>query len=375
MTKNNIEFILYTALTILVILNDKLSFYNLVFSFIYVLYCSYYAVKVVLKSKPARMILYFSLVYILYAICSPSILGSLNSKWGMLNWELKVMLSFFPAYYFSRKGAVTENALRLAGIAMFMCAVISYYLNINLIILNSVADEGGMTNNVGYLFVCILPLLFTNYRKNLVFIVLSYIFVLICLKRGAILCSVFTLPLFFSFFRKKFKINRLVLLFIILMVGLISAYFMYDFIQQNEYVAKRVELTLEGNSSGRDDIYQTMWSGIKKYSADELLLGKGINYSMIISGGYAHNDWLEILSSMGILGCIFYTLSFYGMFLCCRRYCCGDYRYVGYMIIVIALIRTGLSMNYFSLDSLPLYYTMGLICYKGADISKKENHE
>ena len=121
-------------------------------------------------------------------------------------------------------------------------------------------------------------------------------------------------------------------------------------------------MTVEGNSSGRDDIALRIIDELKRYDVSELFCGKGINYSFKVLGNFAHNDWLEIMLSMGILGCLFYFLSFWGMFLYCKKECFHGFRTIGYMMIMIALLRTILSMNFFSLDSIPLYYTLGLIC-------------
>lgn len=360
----NTLFWLYTALVAITILNDRLSFMNIFFSLVYIPFCFLYAVKDSINKKSALLFFLFTLVYIINVICSPIIPNSLNSKWGMLNWEAKVMLTFFPAFYFSRHGLVTNKAIIISGYILFGIAFLSYFLNIRLILLNIDVDEGGVTNNVGYLFVSILPLLFINIRKNIILIILTYIFILLCLKRGAILCGLVTVPILLQIINKNFKINKTTIGVTVVIITVTLGYFIQEQMHESQYVAKRIEQTLEGNTSGRDNMVSYTFNAISNFDVEEVLFGKGINYSMKILGNYTHNDWLELLTSTGIIGCFFYFLTFLGMYYCCKRYCVGNYRKLGYLIILIAFIRSLISMNYFSLDSIPLYYTLGLLCFK-----------
>lgn len=354
----------YTILLAITILNDKILFLNMFFSLIYVSVCFYYAIKSLIISRTTLYIFLFSIFYIIYAVLSPDIPDSLNSKWGMLNWELKVMLSFFPAFYFSRNGKIRIEMLRKAGILLLAVAIISYFINISMLLYNSLTGDDGITNNVGYLFVSILPLLFLNIRKNLLLIIISYLFILLSLKRGAILCGIITIPLFIRLLTKHFHINKSIIALLVVLVSIIGIYFIQQAIKENGYIAKRVEQTKEGDSSGRDQITVNTWNAVGNFGISSIIFGRGINYSMKINGNYAHNDWLEILTSMGLFGCFLYFLTFYGMYSCCKRYCTYDQKKIGYIIITIALLRSLVSMNFFSLTSIPLYYTMGLICLK-----------
>jgi len=240
-----------------------------------------------------------------------------------------------------------------------------------MILLNTDTDENGITNNVGYLFVCALPLLFVNIKKNVIYIIITYVFIFASLKRGAIICAILTIPYCINLINKNFKINKVLTFLIIVVIGLVGYHLIEKEINENQYVAKRIEQTLEGNMSGRDGLANNTWNDIKRFNLENIIFGKGINYSMKINGNYVHNDWLELLTSTGVLGCLFYLLTFYGMYKCCKIYCVKDYRNIGYIIILIAFIRSLVSMNYFSLDSIPLYYTLGLICNKNNKLCVK----
>ena len=88
-------------------------------------------------------------------------------------------------------------------------------------------------------------------------------------------------------------------------------------LMSEEFMIKRMASILEGNTSGRDVIYGTIFT--KWYSSTNiwnLLFGFGFAGSLEITGGsYAHNDWLELLSNFGLTGIIAYLSSV----LCCGK--------------------------------------------------------
>ena len=361
----------YTILAAITILNDKISFLNIPFSVLYVFVCFKYAIKTYRLSKPALYIFAFSLFYLVRVVLSPDYATDMNSKWGMLNWALKVMLSFFPAYYIGRIGIIQKDSLRKAGIVFFIVGVISYYLNIDIVLTN--LDVDGVTNNVGYLFVGILPLLFLNFKKNILWIILAYIFILLSLKRGAIVCEVATLPFFIVMLKKTYKLSVLKIILMAVVTSNIAFYYIGKAAKENAYVEKRIESTLEGNSSGREDYAISVINSVAQFDVVELLIGRGINYSGIIMGNFAHNDWLELLTSSGLIGCFFYLLSIFAIYIYAKKECFGFYRKIAIMILIIIMLKTVLSMNYFSLDSIPLYYTLGMICYRKEQTNEKNS--
>lgn len=78
---------------------------------------------------------------------------------------------------------------------------------------------------------------------------------------------------------------------------------------ESDYFNHRIEQTLEGDSSNRDVIY----GGLIIHFLDEtnalkLFLGNGAQATLKIHGGFAHNDWLELLINNGIIGALIYIL-------------------------------------------------------------------
>ncbi len=60
----------------------------------------------------------------------------------------------------------------------------------------------------------------------------------------------------------------------------------------------RFETGFETGGSGRLDLWKTAWEGFQK----SIIWGNGGKYVLRKAGNYAHNDYLEILSSHGLIG-------------------------------------------------------------------------
>ena len=79
----------------------------------------------------------------------------------------------------------------------------------------------------------------------------------------------------------------------------------------NEYFAYKMTEATDG-ASGREDSYTFIWNYfLNKLDSGNYLnciFGEGANASVRITGNYAHNDWLEILTNQGIFGIIIYSI-------------------------------------------------------------------
>ena len=79
-----------------------------------------------------------------------------------------------------------------------------------------------------------------------------------------------------------------------------------DIMMQNDYFQTRLTSTLEGNSSGRDEIYSHIWNVFNNSNMFHYLFGYGAQGSFIMTAKFAHSDWLELLINQGLLGFIIY---------------------------------------------------------------------
>ena len=264
------------------------------------------------------------------------------------------MLPIYPFYYFAKKGYLSAGRLRKWGFVFLVSAVISYFKMQQeafekLLELGSTAEE--VTNNSGYLFLSCIPLLVIYRTKPFVqFAALAFVmaFIVMGMKRGAILIGT---VVFVYFIAQTIKNSRgkyrflFIVLSIIVCIGAVC-FFMYQ-MENSDYMMRRIEDTMEGNSSHRDDLYSHFWNYFM-YSATSLhfLCGRGANGTLEIYYNYAHNDWLELAVNQGILGLLVYI--FYWISLCktWKRTSNIEARTILVMTIFIFFAKTIFSMSY-----------------------------
>jgi hypothetical protein len=133
------------------------------------------------------------------------------------------------------------------------------------------------------------------------------------MKRGAILIgAVGTMILLYSNLKnssRKIKFLFAILTTVII-VG-ISKYIDY-MMSHSEYFMLRYEQTLEGQTSGRDVIYGSLWHTLLSEPAPlYFYLGRGAESTLRIIGKFAHQDWLETFCNNGIIGVIILFVFFY----------------------------------------------------------------
>lgn len=295
-----------------------------------------------------------------------------------------LFLSFpniYTFYYFSRRGYLTEETLRKWVVLFFGIAVFRFFnyqiASIQAMLLSGISDVEETTNNMGYLFVALIPSVAIFKGKTRIqycLLILCMVFIMMAMKRGAILIGVVSL-IYFLYFNYKYNNNVSkikVILFSVLII--IAAYFITEFMMDSsDYFISRIEQTKEGSSSGRDAIYEHFWNHFKNETDTyKFLLGNGANATLGIGINYAHNDWLEIAINQGVFGLIIFSIYWLGFF---RTILSTKYnktaRFVLTITFIAYFIRAMFSMSYteYSIFSCTVfgYY---LAHYKDVEISK-----
>lgn len=233
---------------------------------------------------------------------------------------LKSLFLSFPNiytfYYFSRKKLLTESALRKWVIAFLGIAIFRFFdyqiTSLQTLLLNG-EDVEETTNNMGYLFVALMPgvvLFKNNIKLQYGIMIVCMIFVMMGMKRGAIIVGVVSL-IYYLYFNFKYN-NQIskgkVLFFSILII--VAAYFITEYMMESsDYFMSRIAQTREGNSSGRNEIYEHFWNHFKnEMDTFKFLFGNGANATLDIGINYAHNDWLELAINQGVLGLLVYAI-------------------------------------------------------------------
>ena len=230
-----------------------------------------------------------------------------------------IMISILPIYVFyvfSKEGLLTKKSLCIWLFIFLSLTTINYFKSqqemLMLALLNHSRTES-FTNNYGYGFLALIPACVFLYKKPLIqYLVIGYImvFMLMAMKRGALVIGIVCL-IWFLWKNIKEVHSRMRFLFIAFAVFLcfVGYQFAQKQMEESLYFQKRVEDTLEGNSSGRDVLYEELanyyWN---EATPLQFLFGSGANATLKVSRYYAHNDWLEIAVNQGLLGLLIYLL-------------------------------------------------------------------
>lgn len=215
----------------------------------------------------------------------------------------------YTFYLFSLKGDLSEENLLPIFLFILVATILLFYQTY--FIRSEMIEQEEITNNMGYRFVPLIPMLALVRMKEVwkyVFLIIIYAFIVMSLKRGAILTGSIALLLFIKHQPKPKTTKYQIYLFLLTAITLCIIFvFVVSFYETSDYFKVRINKTLEGNSSGRDSMYLTYFDYfIHHTSAFEFLFGCGANAAYLRLGQYAHNDWLEFAINQGVFGVILY---------------------------------------------------------------------
>lgn len=292
---------------------------------------------------------------------STSLLGTVSS------FSFTV-LSFFPSFYLSKEKKITEKNMLVFFYVFFLIAVISYFSSYNIKTIERGTDE--FTNNAGYGFIHLLPFLFLISKRkiSLGILFISIVFIFMSFKRGAILIGViFILYYLYQEYIKsrdgKYVKNLIMIAFLLIITSIV---FLYIY-SNNEYLQLRMEKTLQGDSSGRDTYFTQMWNAwsFEYNNIWNYLFGFGFLASVKITGLFAHNDWLELLTMSGLLGVFIYLSLFYQIvkppF---KNFLIERDKKILYSTLILWFLKTVFSMGYAISGTIPLFVLLGFIVGK-----------
>lgn len=286
------------------------------------------------------------------------------------------LLPIYAFFIFSKKGFLPERKMQKLTFLFLLIVFLNYLRFHNEAILR--ADLAGysieeVTNNIGYEFLALLPFVFLFDKKHYIkFLLLIFlvVFILMCMKRGAIMISsIVCLWIFYISYRNALKKQKifLILLFLLFITSII--YYINYMLISSDYFNERIESTLAGDASAREDYYPQLINYIfYGTSFFQFLFGAGAYATIDVIGNLAHNDWLEIAVNQGLLGVfiyLFFWISFYKTVNSLK----GNYKdhncYAMLVsIFIIVFLKTLFSMSY---GSMSLYTAIGL----GYCLSKK----
>ena len=269
-----------------------------------------------------------------------------------------ILLSLLPIYafyVFTRQGLLTEKSIRFWFFIFFILAIRSFFRSQERQLeaaLEAGSSATQITSNMGYTFVGLLPALvyFQNKRMlQYILMVACAYFIVISLKRGAIICGAICIVWFLVVNLKKTDRNRRFIVLLLSVLVAVSLALIYNYmLSTSSYFNYRLAQTESGDSSGRDILYSTFFNHfINESDFMRFMLGYGANGTLKISFNFAHNDWLEIAINQGVIGLFIYLLYWIGLYRTWRwsRQQPQAFMSIG-MFLSIYFLSTMFSMSY-----------------------------
>lgn len=348
---------------------------NLIISFYYsIIFWRNY--KQIPLFKVINILLVIMVIYGTLSLAGLNLIDTVRQKTTSINpgtYLISVLRTFLPIYtffIFTKKGYITEKYIsRLVWI--FLLISIFIFFASKFVLIGSDVDnmEEMRTNNSAYLFVSFFPLVFFLRNQRLLqFVVVAIVLLLTIfgLKRGAIfIVAMATLCYFYHQWKNASISNKLFLLSCIVLLIFVGLTFVEDLVDSSTVVQKRIDQTMEGNTSGRDEIVTNLLDIYFSSNIFNILFGSGADATLFF-GLQAHNDWVEILFNQGVIGFSLFFLFWYFIYIIWRHQVIkkGDLAFFLTLWLLCNFLRTFFSMWYSTanlMTTLPLGYLLANI--------------
>lgn len=318
----------------------------------------------------------YGIIYFLFPVKFP--FRDVDPK-GYLFISIKSLLPILVFYRYSVRGMLKESHFKFYLVILLISSILKYYKYRNEIIAESLGIETEITNNIGYVFLSLLPLILIIKNKTikLISFIVTILFILLSFKRGAILITgiCLTYVVYNNYKNTKSLFNKIKIIVLILVLASISIPYIMDYYTSSLYVQERVEETMEGDSSGRDRLGEKILDKFFTNNILQYIFGRGANMTVDAAGNWAHNDWLETIYCNGILGLIILFYYYYSFFRTVKFLSPNiDFNSkISFQILfMICFIMTFFSMSVQD-QELGKTILIGYLCYKAETLSLKKN--
>ena len=238
--------------------------------------------------------------------------GKVGVSWMTYLYLQNVYISVLPIYFFY----YTALTRRMSWVKIFniyiaflLFSIFMYYQYYNSV--SKLLDSEEITNNAGYFFVPLIPMLQLLRIKDIwkyFLLIIIFGYLLMAMKRGAVVAGAVMTIMFMTHHFKNVSWKKKFYLLILSIIVLFAIYYFTIYLYAgSNYFQGRIKQTLSGDSSGRNDMYRVYISYfLARTSILEFLIGNGANSTYVLFGDYAHNDWIEFAINQGVLGIIMY---------------------------------------------------------------------
>lgn len=277
--------------------------------------------------------------------------GNLVSNYTYLRNILISLLPIYSFYYYSINNQIGIEEIKKGTFVLLCVAIASFFQYQSQFSFLEDTTVGGITNNQAYSFLFLLPcfMAFDNKVIRYGCMVLCAVFIILSMKRGAILIGSICLVLIIidTYRDSKLRSKFWTILATVIMAIVVYKFVIYEY-ETNDYFVYRIDQTIEGSSSGRDELVDNL---LKIYSDEftfsQQLFGAGANATVKYVSKYAHNDWVELLINQGLLGVAIYVFYWLILIRAWRKSKIQKGLKSAFgIIIIIMLLKTMFSMSY-----------------------------
>lgn len=282
---------------------------------------------------------------------------------------LVALLTYFPFYFYSARKYLTEKSLMVFYTLFFVVSILTFFSSSQT--MRELTGAEDVVNSSSYLFFSLIPLSIVFWRRKYLFIIsflLLFLFILFAAKRGPIVGVILIIVIVFYYWwmsnETKFTLRNFLLILVTFAGVILIGKYM---VENNDFLQMRFQAMMEGDSSGRDVIYSTLFE--KWFHSDSIinfLFGYGFFASAHIAGIVAHNDWLEIVTGLGLMGGIVYAVFFILIIkwiLTKKNWSIQDKSMLT-LVFVVLLTKSIFSMGYTSTDTMPVIMALAYLAGK-----------
>lgn len=317
----------------------------------------FYSLKIINKQSSSAVkvwILFWYLQIITYIFSDKDVVGSINESIGHVNTLEYIKLTSFVfasmcvGYYYASRNKIKDTPLIFWGIVLLLIAILQFLYAINQRL--ALGWSANFTNNIAYQVLMALPYAPIVIRRNKLLgiglIVVVLLFVIWGAKRGAILTMCVSLIFWGAIYLKQNAKKRSTWI-ILIVAGIVCTYLILHFYAENDYLMRRMS-KVGTHKETREIAYTMLLNAWQR--TDNLFyffFGRGTWQSVSIWGNFAHNDWLELLTSNGIIGVLFYFVLYIYLFRAVYSSKLDDAERVSaYLCIFCLLIKSFFSMGF-----------------------------
>lgn len=335
---------------------------------IFLVVSSYYFIKVVSVRNLPRPLSYFSILVVLFGVygvirvnASPDgWVGGMSAPTTFLKVYEMSILPIFAFYYFAKKHLIGVRWFTWITIVYTIVALLQYYYHQVVLLEKFNLEE--VTNNSGYFVLSLFPLVVFHKKRPLIqygWAFLIFSLVVLSYKRGAMLIGAIALVYWtVSLSSHSKRRNRWVFVIGGIVVIVLAVQFFLRQMDTSMYLQQRIEQTSEGDMSRREIMYPLYYNYFfSNANGVQLIFGYGADGLRKYLGSYAHQDWLQVLFDLGVVGFTFLLLCWISLIkfvVSTRRLQIASLTNMVALFVIIYFMKSLFSM---SINSMPLFAT------------------